>query len=215
MLIQHKLSMIRFSVSSSVSTISNQPVVGIPPTKLTISKFVPIISETIKGTIDSPVDTIDAPRTVSTRITIALVHVYFAHRSRRPGSTNALITIDTILASPPELARIALAFVDLRLAQFPRESRKAVATETVLAIDAGPAMARVRLAVVDVCLAGGSRESRRTVARVLGDGVLADSAVLARRRGTVVDVDLAMGTSETVRAGAFERVDEVGAHASV
>lgn len=76
-------------------------------------------------------------------------------------------------------------------------------------------MARVRLTVVDVGLTGGAGEAGRAVARVLGDAVLADTAVLARRRGAVVDVDLTVDAGEAVRAGTLEGVDEIGAGTAV
>lgn len=79
------------------------------------------------------------------------------------------------------MARIALALVDLRLAQLAGEAGGTVAGEAVLAVDAGTAAARIRGAVVDVGLAGVAGEAGRALARVSRDTVLASAAVLARR----------------------------------
>lgn len=76
-------------------------------------------------------------------------------------------------------------------------------------------MTRIRLAVVDVGLAGGAGKAGRALARVSSYTVLADAAVLARRRGAVVDVDLAVGAGEAVGTGTFEGVDEIATDTAV
>lgn len=181
----------------------------------TMSRIVGIDIRINRLTANSPIDTIDAPCSISTWIAITFVHVHLAVRPRRSRSTNTLVPVNTVFAPSSKLARVALALVDLRLAQLPGESWKAIAAEAVLSIDAGATVAGIRLAIVDVRLAGGAGESWWTVARVLGYRVLADSAVLAWRGGAVVYIDLTVRTSETVRTGAFEGVDQIGADAPI
>jgi len=162
-----------------------------------------------------PVDTINAPSSITARIAITFVDVDFAVDAGCTWSADALVAVDAVLASTAELAGVALALVDLRLAELAGESREAVTREAVLTVDAGATVTGIGRAVVDVGLAGSAGESGRALARVPGYSVLADAAVLARRRGTVVDVDLAVGAGETVGARTSERVDEVAADATV
>lgn len=92
-----------------------------------------------------------------------------------------MIAIDAILAASTELTRIALALVDLCLAESAGEAWEAAASEGIFAVYAGTAVARIRLTIVDVSLARGAGESWRALARVLGYGILARAAVATRR----------------------------------
>lgn len=175
--------------------------------------FVFILFDIVSSNL--PVDAVDASGSVSTGVAVTLVDVDLAVGAGRSRTADALVTIDAILASTPELARIALALVDLRLAQFPSETRETVAREAILSVDASSGMAGIGSAVVDIRFARRPCKTGRTFAGVAGDPVLTSSAVLARRGCAVVDVDLTMGTGEAVGARTLERIDQIAANPAV
>lgn len=61
------------------------------------------------------IDTIQAPSSVSTWITVAFVDIYFAIRTGGARFADALITVYQILTDASILARIRFTFVDLLL----------------------------------------------------------------------------------------------------
>ena len=62
-----------------------------------------------------PVDSVDASRSVSARIAVALIDIDLAIDSRSSRSAEAMIAVYAVLATSAELAWIALALVNLRL----------------------------------------------------------------------------------------------------
>lgn len=84
---------------------------------------------------DLPVNSVDTSGVISTRIAVAFIHVDFTVWSRCTRFTDALITINQILANPSELAGITFAFIDLSMAQMTSVARMAHANERVFAID--------------------------------------------------------------------------------
>lgn len=83
-----------------------------------------------------PVDAVDAFGVVSTRITVAFVHVDFAIFARSTSLTDALITVNKIMTDASKLARIRFAFVYLRLAQVTSVTWLTRTTERIFSIDA-------------------------------------------------------------------------------
>lgn len=89
----------------------------------------------INKLISLPVNPINTSGIVPARIAVALIDVDFAIRSRCSRLTNALITIDQILADTTKLAGITFALVNLRVTQMACITRMAHANERVLAVN--------------------------------------------------------------------------------
>lgn len=101
-----------------------------------------------------PVDSIDAPCVVPTRIAVALVDVDLTVRSRSARLAYALITIYQVLTDTAELARVRLTLVYLCVTQVTREPRMAHADKGVFAVDTLAMLTRRGETVVYVRLAG-------------------------------------------------------------
>ena len=161
------------------------------------------------------IDAVDASGAIAAGIAKALVDIVLAIAARSPRLAAALIAADEIFAMTTKLARIRLAFVDLRLAQESVVSGVALARERIDAVDAISVMAGRALAVVDVDFAIQSGESLRAIASVSGDGIPADASVLTRSADAIVNVDVALLSGESWRTDAFVAVDHISADASV
>lgn len=114
-----------------------------------------------------------------------------------------------------KLAGVALAFVDLCLAEVASKTWVTVAGERVLSIDTLPPMTRGTLAVIYVCFTVGTCEAWWTLACVDSNGVVTDATISTRVALTVIDVNLTAVTSETNCTRAAKCVDQIVAYTPI
>ena len=125
------------------------------------------------------------------------------------------IAIPGLLTDPIMLARVDLANLDPPVTETASIAWIASASEPVDAINTAALLANIVRAIVPINFTAGARETFGTFAGVGVDGVVADPVVIAWVRGTVVDVELAVGASVPVDAGALVLVHSIGADAVV
>ena len=163
------------------------------------------------------VDLINAVTTIETGIGRTLIDVDFAvvTVSTRLAVALVSIAIPCLLTDPVVLARVDLANLDPPIAETSSIAWIASAGESVDAINTAASLANIVRAIVPINFTAGARETRRTFAGVRVDGIMADPMVVARVRGAVVDVELAVGAAVAIDASTLVLVHSVGADAVV
>jgi len=118
-------------------------------------------------------------------------------------------SITQLFTGASVLAGVDLTLVNLSVTQPAGKSWIAAAGEVIDAVLAHSVLAEIVDTVIVVGLTSAAGEARRTVADEGAEAVPAEASIVARGRGAVVNVALAVGPREPIIAGAPIAIDQI------